>query len=734
MMSVVALAGCGDDKVAGENGINSIISTSAEPAGDNCVNGGTRIDIGPDANANGILEAEEVKETVFTCAGSDGAGGADGSDGEGFITLVDTSAEPPGGNCPTGGQRVDYGIDDNADGVLDAGEIDGTAFVCDGPSGLTTLVATSAEPAGVNCVAGGARLDHGVDDSADGVLDAGEIDGTSFICNGVDGIDGLQTLVVVTAEAGGVNCADGGQRIDQGLDVSADGVLDAGEIDNTSFVCNGAGGIDGLGSLVAVSAEAAGVDCIAGGSRIEAGSDTNNDGVLDAGEVTSTSFACNGLQSLVFSSGIAAGGACGALAGTRLDMGLDLNNDGALQAGEISTSAVVCDGADGTDGNDGFEALVNQTAIAGGGVCGAATGVQVDSGIDANRNGSLEAGEIADTAVLCNGADGSNGAPGNDGLTSLVLLTAEPAGVNCSDGGTRIEAGVDSNGNSSLEAGEITSTGFACNFAPPVGFIGTVGDLTLNNCTLLDFTQTGFGDDRGGIAIASGDVFVNHDLGTGHFDSELVGGFTELPGAPMDANFAPWGGSQLFSMSTSAGATHFSFASAFPFTFDSIVEYNPANLGAGVVSSFPLSQSITVSSGNDNGFYTGPDFVILMTTTNFFHIDMFSGSVTDLGARPGGVITPQQCETWASGGIAEFDGVDFSILYRQVGSPNIMRHVIGSGAADQIFVTLPGGNPVNDMCGFTVDPINQRWYFHHEGAADVGGIEESVTFCDAAIF
>ena len=37
------------------------------------------------------------------------------------------------------------------------------------------------------------------------------------------------------------------------------------------------------------------------------------------------------------------------------------------------------------------------------------------------------------------------------------------------------------------------------------------------------------------------------------------------------------------------------------------------------------------------------------------------------------------------------------------------------------------------MCGFTVDPINQRWYFHHEGVADIGGAEESVSFCDAVI-
>ncbi len=81
-----------------------------------------------------------------------------------------------------------------------------------------------------------------------------------------------------STEPPGVNCPDGGVRIDNG---SA-----------TSYVCNGGGGLD---SLVRTSAEPAGANCPYGGTKIETGIDANHDGILDAAEVTAatTSYVCN---------------------------------------------------------------------------------------------------------------------------------------------------------------------------------------------------------------------------------------------------------------------------------------------------------------------------------------------------------------------------------------------------------------------------------------------------------
>ena len=60
--------------------------------------------------------------------GPAGDAGANGPAGENSLVLV--SAEPPGQNCGSGGQRIDVGLDANGDGNLEATEIQHTSFVC----------------------------------------------------------------------------------------------------------------------------------------------------------------------------------------------------------------------------------------------------------------------------------------------------------------------------------------------------------------------------------------------------------------------------------------------------------------------------------------------------------------------------------------------------------------------------------------------------------------------------
>jgi len=51
--------------------------------------------------------------------------------------------------------------------------------------------------------------------------------------------------------------------------------------------------------------------------------------------------------------------------------------------------------------------------------------------------------------------DGSNG---KDGKTALTRTTKEPAGANCTYGGTKFETGIDANNNGTLEDNEVTTT------------------------------------------------------------------------------------------------------------------------------------------------------------------------------------------------------------------------------------------------------------------------------------
>jgi hypothetical protein len=63
------------------------------------------------------------------------------------------------------------------------------------------------------------------------------------------------------------------------------------------------------------------------------------------------------------------------------------------------------------------------------------------------------------------GPQGVQGTAGTNGLNALINTTTEPAGANCANGGTKIETGLDANGNGTLETGEINvaQTKYVCN-------------------------------------------------------------------------------------------------------------------------------------------------------------------------------------------------------------------------------------------------------------------------------
>jgi hypothetical protein len=42
-----------------------------------------------------------------------------------------------------------------------------------------------------------------------------------------------------------------------------------------------------------------------------------------------------------------------------------------------------------------------------------------------------------------------------------------------------------------------------------------------------------------------------------------------------------------------------------------------------------------------------------------------------------------------------------------------------------------GAMRLSDMCSFTVAPMQNRWYFHHEGSSFAGGTSETLGYCPA---
>jgi len=224
VLALAILAGCTGKQ--GPEGKKSLIDLITEAPGANCATGGYKIVSGIDVNNNNILDANEIQTTDYICNGSNGSN-----------SLASLVAEPPGPNCPTGGYKVNTGIDINNNNVLDASEIQNSQYLCNGLTGANSLVSLVAEPAGPNCSNGGYKINTGIDINNNGVLDAVEIKNVDYVCNGNNG---LNYLIAVKAEPAGTNCTYGGYSFNTGIDVDKNGILDNNEITNTKYICNNA--------------------------------------------------------------------------------------------------------------------------------------------------------------------------------------------------------------------------------------------------------------------------------------------------------------------------------------------------------------------------------------------------------------------------------------------------------------------------------------------------------------
>ena len=357
-LAFLFFAGCEGDKGAiGETGLdgsNSLVNIGNEPAGENCENGGIKVEVGIDNNANGVLDSNEVVSTSYVCNGLDGK-----------TSLTAVTTEPAGDNCENGGIKIDSGIDLNGDGTLETTEINATAYVCNGVDGNDGLIKTTNEAAGMNCENGGIKIDSGIDTNGNGALDDDEITATAYICNG---IDGNNSLTKITNEDPGINCENGGLKIDSGIDSNGDGTLDDDEITATAYVCNG---VDGNNSLTKITNEAAGANCGNGGLKIDTGVDNNTNGVLDDDEIRATAYTCNGVDgniSLVNITDEVAGENC-ENGGVKIDSGVDDNGNGTLDEDEVTVTRFICDGIDG--GFDEQIRLVVYSSKGGACTCGA---------------------------------------------------------------------------------------------------------------------------------------------------------------------------------------------------------------------------------------------------------------------------------------------------------------------------------------------------------------------------
>jgi len=76
--------------------------------------------------------------------------------------------------------------------------------------------------------------------------------------------------------------------------------------------------------------------------------------------------------------------------------------------------------------------------------------------------------------------NGTNGSNGGNGFNSLIKTSSELPGLNCSSGGLKVDIGLDSNRNGSLENSEIKTTSYICNNSPAT-FSATISQTGINS-------------------------------------------------------------------------------------------------------------------------------------------------------------------------------------------------------------------------------------------------------------
>ncbi|WP_155893553.1 DUF7151 family protein [Cystobacter fuscus] len=248
----------------------------------------------------------------------------------------------------------------------------------------TVLVRIDPAPA-VSCPGGGTAILRGADRDGDGQLSDPEVESTEYVCQTAPSVPVV--LVRRLPLEPGTPCAAGGTRVEAGTDTNGDGQLDASEVRSTEYVCQNEP-TPSPSVLVTQTPEAPGNHCAAGGILVRAGVDTNRDGTLDDAEVERSFYGCQAEPSPVVIRAKAepAGTNC-TLGGVAVQAGTDTDKDGSLGDGEVETTSYVC-------GEAPEAVLVETHRILSGGTTCPDGGTQILAGTDSDRDGVLDFSEI----------------------------------------------------------------------------------------------------------------------------------------------------------------------------------------------------------------------------------------------------------------------------------------------------------------------------------------------------
>jgi hypothetical protein len=287
---------------------------------------------------------------------------------------------------------------------------------------------------------------------------------------------------------------------------------DAGSVGPTG--ARGADGLDGQSVALSVTEVEANAKCPGGGLRIDAGRDRDGDGELSEDEVDSSTYVCHGTAGQAGAAG--ENGAPGLPGKDGVD-----GEPGADGAPGLPGK----DGVDGEPGADGAPGLPGKDGADG------APGLPGKDGADGEPGADGAPGLPGKDGA--DGNHGEDGAPGQDGLSAAIRSRFLLPGADCEYGGRAIEFGLDSNRNGALDASEVASnmTIFDCNETatwftlPALPAVTTVYSFALARNDVdetvrlgFNFTDPTYRDEiidvlwQGGGVYSGPQVYVTYDL------------------------------------------------------------------------------------------------------------------------------------------------------------------------------------------------------------------------------
>ncbi|RKH91058.1 hypothetical protein D7Y21_04070 [Corallococcus sp. AB045] len=248
----------------------------------------------------------------------------------------------------------------------------------------------------------------------------------------------------VRPEPPGEHCEFGGDAVESGLDRDRDGELDDAEVTATDYVCDAA--LPQV--LTRARAEAHGANCTLGGQAVQSGLDQDGNGQLDDAEVSATEYVCaTSVANVLLRVRLVSPGARCSLGGQVSHAGHDANGNGLLEDEEIAQEVYACD--EPAPVVLRLRSLAAFTAPCDGDDSG---GTALEAGPDLDGDKALAMSEVEATHYFC-GLE----------LTELKLRhQTEPAGPNCSRGGTSVEAFQDLDHDGEPDHDGVSATVYVC--------------------------------------------------------------------------------------------------------------------------------------------------------------------------------------------------------------------------------------------------------------------------------